>query len=203
MIEMYKRTVPVALAIALGLLTVVGLLFIPAVGNTLVSWAAFLAAVALLLGVINLLGVHARRIARGNPYSAALVLSMLLVFALAIGDFFGITDDGVGTVFEVVQAPLEMAMASLLAFFLLFAAFRMLQRQRTIWAALFVVTVLILLLASTALPIFLTRVIESLTDLINQVLVSAGMRGILIGVALGAIVVALRLLTGIERPYDK
>ncbi|MGD8805706.1 MAG: hypothetical protein PVH65_07630, partial [Chloroflexota bacterium] len=150
-----------------------------------------------------LLGVHARRIARGNPYSAALVLSMLLVFALAIGDFFGITDDGVGTVFEVVQAPLEMAMASLLAFFLLFAAFRMLQRQRTIWAALFVVTVLILLLASTALPIFLTRVIESLTDLINQVLVSAGMRGILIGVALGAIVVALRLLTGIERPYDK
>ncbi|MGD8857782.1 MAG: hypothetical protein PVG33_15715 [Chloroflexota bacterium] len=203
MIEMYKRTVPVALAIALGLLTVVGLLFIPALGNTLVSWAAFLAAVALLLGVINLLGVHARRIARGNPYSAALVLSMLLVFALAIGDFFGITDDGVGTVFEVVQAPLEMAMASLLAFFLLFAAFRMLQRQRTIWAALFVVTVLILLLASTALPIFLTRVIESLTDLINQVLVSAGMRGILIGVALGAIVVALRLLTGIERPYDK
>ncbi|MGD8586547.1 MAG: hypothetical protein PVJ75_14445, partial [Chloroflexota bacterium] len=169
MIEMYKRTVPVALAIALGLLTVVGLLFIPALGNTLVSWAAFLAAVALLLGVINLLGVHARRIARGNPYSAALVLSMLLVFALAIGDFFGITDDGVGTVFEVVQAPLEMAMASLLAFFLLFAAFRMLQRQRTIWAALFVVTVLILLLASTALPIFLTRVIESLTDLINQV----------------------------------
>jgi hypothetical protein len=62
---------------------------------------------------------------------------------------------------------------------------------------------LILLLASTALPIFLTSVIESLTDLINQVLVSAGMRGILIGVALGAIVVALRLLTGIERPYDK
>lgn len=205
MMEMYKRTIPVALAIALGLLTLVGLLFVPAVGTVLVSWAAFLAAVALLLGVINLLGVHLRRTARGNLYSAALVLSMLIVFALAItdSDFLGFTDDGVGTVFEVVQAPLEMAMASLLAFFLLFAAFRMLQRQRTVWAALFVVTVLLLLLASTALPAFLAAIFGPLGDLINQVFVSAGMRGILIGVALGAVVVALRLLTGVERPYDK
>jgi hypothetical protein len=203
MSETYKRAVPVALAIALGLLTLLGLLFVPAVGNTLVTWAAFLAAVALLLGVINLLGVHLRRTARANPYSAALVLSMLVVFALAITDFLGVTDDGVGTVFNVVQAPLEIAMASLLAFILLFAAFRLLQRQRTVWGALFVVTVLTLLLASTALPSFLAVVIHPLGDLINRVFVSAGMRGILIGVALGAVVVALRLLTGIERPYDK
>jgi hypothetical protein len=203
MIEMYRRTIPVALAIALGLLTLVGLLFVPAVGNTLVSWAAFLTAVALLLGVINLLGVHLRRMARGNLYSSALVASMIVVFSLAVTDLLGVTDDGVGTVFEVVQAPLEMAMASLLAFFLLFTAFRMLQRQRTIWSALFIVTVLILLLASTVLPSFLSAVFNPIADLINNVLVSAGMRGILIGVALGAIVVALRLLTGVERPYDK
>lgn len=203
MMEMYKRTVPVALAIALGLLTLVGLLFVPVVGNTLVSWASFLAAVALLLGAINLLGVHIRRMGRGNPYSAALVLSMLIVLILAITDFLGLSDDGVGTAFDIVQAPLEMAMASLLAFFLLFAVYRMLQQQRTAWAALFIVTVLILLLASTALPSFLSVVIDPLGDLINDVFVSAGMRGILIGVALGAIVVALRLLTGIERPYDK
>ena len=114
--EMYKRTIPVALAIAFGLLTLLGLLFIPAVGDTLVSWAAFLAAVALLLGVINLLGVHLRRTAAGNLFSAVLVLSLLAVFGLAIADFFGFTDDGVGSVFSLIQAPLEMAMASLLAF---------------------------------------------------------------------------------------
>lgn len=201
--EMYKRTLPVALAIAFGLLTLLGLVFVPAVGDTLVSWAAFLAAVALLLGVINLFGVHGRRLRNGNLYSGALILSMLLVFALAISDLFGLTEDGVGTVFEVVQAPLEMAMASLLAFFLLFAGFRMLKRQRTPWAALFIGTTVILLLASTALPSFLSSILEPVGDLINRVFVSAGMRGILIGVALGAIVVALRLLTGLERPYDK
>ena len=201
--EMYKRTLPVALAIAFGLLTLLGLLFVPAVGSTLVSWAAFLAAVALVLGVINLLGVHSRRLAEGNLYSGVLVLSMLAVFALAITDYFGFTSDGVEGVFEVVQAPLEMAVASLLAFFLLFAGVRVLKRQRTVWAALFIITVLILLLASTLLPPFLSAIIDPLGEVINGVFVNAGMRGILIGLALGAITVTLRLLTGTERPYDK
>jgi hypothetical protein len=200
---MYKRTLPVALAIAFGLLTLLGLLFVPAVGNTLVSWAAFLAAVALVLGVINLLGVNSRRLAAGNLYSGVLVLSMVAVFALAITDFFGFTNDGVGGVFDMLQAPLEMAMASLLAFFLLFAGVRLLKRQRTAWAALFIITVLILLLASTLLPPFLSAIIEPAGELINGIVVNAGMRGILIGLALGAITVTLRLLTGTERPYDK
>jgi len=201
--EIYKRTVPVALAIAFGLLTLLGLLFIPAVGDTLVSWAAFLAAVALILGVINLFGVHARRLADGNIYSGLLVLSMLAVFGLAFTDYFGFTGDGVGDVYRLVQAPLEMAMASLLAFFLLFAGVRMLKRQRSVWATLFIITVLLLMLASTALPSFLSAILDPLAEAINGVLVNAGMRGILIGVALGTVVVALRLLTGSERPYDK
>lgn len=201
--EMYKRTIPVALAIAFGLLTLLGLLFVPGVGNTLVAWAAFLAAVALLLGVINLLGVHVRRLAGGNLYSGALVFSMLAVFVLAITDYFGITDDGVGNTFRLIQAPLEMAMASLLAFFLLFAGFRLLKRQRSAWAALFLGTALLFLLASTALPSFLAAFVPPLADLVARLFVNPGMRGILIGVALGAIVVALRLLTGVERPYNK
>lgn len=200
---MYKRTLPVALAIAFGLLTLLGLLFVPAVGNTLVSWAAFLAAVALVLGVINLLGVHSRRLASGNLYSGVLVISMLAVFVLALSDTFGFTEDGVGDVFDMVQAPLEMAVASLLAFFLLFAAFRLLKRLRSVWVALFIVTVLILLLAGTLLPPFLAAIFQPVGELIDGIVVNAGMRGILIGLALGAIVVTLRLLTGTERPYDK
>jgi hypothetical protein len=68
---------------------------------------------------------------------------------------------------------------------------------------LFIATALILLLAGTALPSFLSTILDPVADSINEIPVSAGMRGILIGVALGAIVVALRLLTGVERPYDK
>ncbi|UCG23588.1 MAG: hypothetical protein JSW55_15800 [Chloroflexota bacterium] len=200
---MYKRTLPVALAIAFGLMTLLGLLFVPAVGDTLVSWAAFLASVALILGAINLLGVHARRLADGNSYSGLLVLSMLAVFGLAFTDYFGFTSHRVGDVFVMVQAPLEMAMASLLAFFLLFAGVRMLNRRRSIWATIFIITVILLLLASTALPPFLSTILDPVAEVINDVLVNAGMRGLLIGVALGVATVALRLLTGSERPYDK
>ena len=198
-----KRTLPRALAIAFGLLTLLGLLLAPPLGDLLTAWASFLAAVALLLGVVNLLGIHLRRLAQGNFYSGILVISMLAVFVLAVTDSFGLTEDGVGVVFENVQAPLEMAMASLLAFFLLFAGFRLLQRQRSRWSVLFIVTVIVLLLGRTPLPFATDGLFSRVEQLIGDMVVTAGMRGILIGVALGTIAVGLRILMGTERPYDK
>jgi hypothetical protein len=59
------------------------------------------------------------------------------------------------------------------------------------------------LLASTALPPFLATIVDPLGEFISGIVVNAGMRGILIGIALGVVVVALRILSGIERPYDK
>ena len=129
----YRHTLPVALAVAFGFLTLVGLLFAPTIGDSLVSWATFLAAVALVLGIINLLSVHARRASAGNPYSAVLVISALIVFILALTDFLGLTEDGVKASFTLVQAPLEAAVAVLLAFFLLFSGYRLLRRQRSGW----------------------------------------------------------------------
>lgn len=198
-----KQTLPRALAIAFGLLTLLGLLLAPPLGDLLTAWASFLAAVALLLGVVNLLGIHLRRLAQGNLYSGILVISMLAVFVLAVTDSFGLTEDGVGALFENVQAPLEMAMASLLAFFLLFAGFRLIQRQPGRWSALFIVTVIVILLGRTPLPFATDGLFSRVEQLIGDIVVTAGMRGILIGVALGTIVVGLRVLMGTERPYDK
>ena len=125
-----ERTIPVVLVVVFGILAILGLLFFPALADLLTSWASFLAAVALILGTLNLFGVHLTRVLRRNGYSALLIVSMLIVFLLAITDQLGITDRGVLFVFSRVQAPLEAAMASLLAFFLLFAAVRMLRRQK-------------------------------------------------------------------------
>jgi hypothetical protein len=198
-----ERIAPVSLAIMFGLLAVLGLLFIPALANTLTGWASFLAAVALLLGILNLIGVHARRAVKRNAYSVLLLLSMLAMFALAISDFIGATDQGVEFIFGRVLAPLEAAMASLLAFFLLFAGIRLLQRQRNWWAVLFLATVVLILLGRTPLPGFLGDVFGGISNFINTVFVNAGMRGILIGVALGAITISIRVIMGWERPYDK
>jgi hypothetical protein len=199
----YRHTLPVALAVAFGLLTLVGLLFAPTIGDSLMSWAMFLAAIALILGIINLLGVHARRASAGNLYSAVLVISALIVFILALTDFLGVTEDSVEASFSLVQAPLEAAVAILLAFFLLFAGYRLLRRQRSGWSVLFIVSAVVVMLSQTHLPPLLDKVFGGLDGVISDVIIVAGMRGILIGVTLGAVVVTLRVLTGSERPYDK
>ena len=183
---------------------------IPVLTNLLLQWATFLAAIALLLGVVNLFSVHLNRLFIGrNLYSGVLVISLLAIVGLAVTDtVLDMTDDGVGMMFRWVQAPLEAALASLLAFFLLFAGFQMMRRQRTIWSALFLVTAVVVLLASALstnvfIPASIQSFIVQIQHIINNIFVTAGMRGILIGIALGTITLGLRLLAGIERPYNK
>jgi hypothetical protein len=205
-----KRYLPVAVAIAFGLLLLLGLLLpVPALSSLLLNWAGFLAAVALILGVLNLLAVHIGRLYTGrNLYSGVLILSMVAVFGLAIADMLDVTEGAVTTAFNWIQAPLEAALASLMAFFLLLAGFRLFQRRRNVWSFLFLLTALIMLLSdalitSPWLPDEVVSLLEGLRNTINAVFVTAGMRGILIGVALGTVTLSLRLLVGIERPYSQ
>lgn len=201
-----------AVAFIFGLLTLVGLLGdISSLASLILDFAAFLAAAALVAGVLNLLSVHTERMVRGRSfYSGVLVLSMLAVFVLAVTDSaaLGLTVGGVSTVFSVIQAPLEAALASLLAFFLLFAGFRLFHRERSWWSLLFLLTAVVILAAnalitSTLLPEEIASTLSAVRDAINSVLVTAGVRGILIGVALGTIAISLRLIVGLDRPYNQ
>lgn len=212
---MFRRGLPLVIATLFGLLTLFSLLFdLPEVSDLILGWAGFLVAVALLLGAINLLGVHVQRMVRQRPaggqnvYSAVLVISMLVVFGLGFADLLGLTDGGANQAFSLIQAPLEAAMASLLALFLLLSGIHLLRRQRTLWSALFLATAVLLLFSNALIssawaPTAVSQLFSQLRDIIQNFLVAAGMRGILIGVALGAITLSVRLLLGLERPYNK
>jgi hypothetical protein len=151
------------------------------------------------LGIVNLFAVHLRRTFQGNGYSLVLVLSLAATLVLGFTGLFG----GAETIFTYVQAPLEAALGALLAFFLFFAALRLLRRNHSRWTVLFVVTVILVLLGITPMPAFLSEIFTSISYFISLIFVSAGMRGILIGVALGTITVTLRLILGSEQPYNK
>jgi hypothetical protein len=212
---MLRKGLPLIIAILFGVLTLAALLLsLPEVSSLILGWAGFLAGIALFLGVINLLAVHTFYFFRNRPfggrnvYSGVLALSWLIVFGLGIADLFGFTNGTLDKAFNWVQAPLEAALASLLAFFLILSGIRLLQRQRTFWSLLFFITAVTILflnalIISPFLPESITSLLQTGRSLIQQLIVTAGIRGILIGVALGVITLTLRILTGLERPYNK
>lgn len=194
-----RQTLPRILAVIFGVVTLLILGFNLPVAALFTGWASFLAAVALVLGIINLFSVHIRRTIQGNVYSLTLVIGLLVTLLLGFTGILGGTD----TIFTYIQAPLEAALGALLAFFLFFAALRLLRRSQSYWTTLFVAIVILVLLGITPMPAALSEIFTLINDFISLIFVSAGMRGILIGVALGTITVTLRLILGSEQPYNK
>jgi uncharacterized membrane protein len=65
----------------------------------------------------------------------------------------------------------------------------------------FLLTAVFLLLGSATLPFGDIPLVGTLARWVTQVWVLGGVRGILIGVALGALTTGLRVLFGADRPY--
>lgn len=205
------RFIYAIVAVLAGLIVLQGYFFdIPilnAVRLTLLRWAVALVAVALVVGLLNLLSNHWDQLSRqsaGWQYSGALILFFLL--ALAIGLLFGPSSEVTMLLFTYVQAPVEGALMALLAVSLAVAGFRLLSRKRDIYSVVFLVTALLVILGTAPWPFANeSELVRSLGDLrawISQVWAVAGARGILLGMALGAIATGLRVLLASDRPYE-
>jgi len=199
-----KRTIPMAVAMAVGFLILIDFFFdeshINALGSFLVSSAVILVAFALLLGLLNVLLVHFKRIGRreeGWPYSIFLVAIALIVLLAGIS---GPETDVVKWIFDNVQFPLQAATFSLLAFYVATAAYRSF-RLRSLESIAFILTVIVVLLGQVPIGKSLSEFLPAAKDWILDVPSTAGVRGIIIGVALGTIATGVRILVGFDRPY--
>ncbi|KXK24413.1 MAG: hypothetical protein UZ15_CFX003000233 [Chloroflexi bacterium OLB15] len=140
-----------ALAISSGLIMLIGLATgaLSSLTNLLLQITIITAGMAIIIGVVNLLSVHLRRIVgreRGLLYSLALVLSFLLVIVLyALG-----ADAERRILLRDVEGSIESALAALLVFALVYGAYRLMRRGVTWAALLFTLALLITLLG--ALP---------------------------------------------------
>ena len=76
----------------------------------------------------------------------------------------------------------------------------MLRAKQSGWSIFFLVIVVISLVAW--LPFRSLGFANAIRDWLIAVPASAGARGVLLGVALGTIAIGLRVLTGVERPYQ-
>lgn len=201
------RVAAAVIAIASGLIVLLGY-FIPVeillqTRLVLVQWAVILAAVAVLVGVLNLFGVHWQKIQRrqkGGVYSILLIVSLFASTVLGIAA--GTESPTLRFFLEAIIVPAEATLMALLAVTLVYASARLLRRRVDLMSIIFLIVAIVILLAAAPLPF---GKIPGLSDLVlpwlTQVFAAAGARGILIGVALGALATGLRVLFGIDRPY--
>jgi hypothetical protein len=170
------------------------------IGFFLVSWASIVIAFALLLGFVNVISVHWSRIQSGKPgalYSIVLLVSLIGTLILGRG---GPASASGRFIFEFILRPLEATLFALLALFIATAAFRAF-RVRSLETFFFVLFAVIVLLGQVPLGIYIWPELPVIKDWILNVPILAGVRGILMGVALGIIATGLRVLIGTERPY--
>jgi hypothetical protein len=199
--------------ISMGLVTLIGLVSgedtaAATFTRFLIRLVSVIAAVALFVGVLNLIAVHMGRFVRsehGWPYSLIALVTALAVIVLRILDRADIWPGKLKgeqisvRVFESVQVSLESALAALLVFFLVYAAYRLMRRRVTVWNVAFSAVVVIVLLGS--IPLKNTDALADVRDWLIRVPVSAGARGLLIGVGLGTVTVGVRVLIGQDRSF--
>jgi hypothetical protein len=175
---------------------------IDALGLYLIRTASVVAAFALVLGMVNVLTVHLGKLyGREKGWGYSMVLLGALFFTLAVGFLTGgPTSAWVQDLFETVLFPLEATLFSLLAFFVVTAAYRAF-RVKSFETGLFVVFGILVLLGQVPVGAMLWDQLPVIRDWVLDVPALAGARGILLGVALGTVATGLRVLLGLDRPY--
>lgn len=175
--------------------------------NTLLNWAILLAAFAVLVGIINLLIVHFGKLAggqKGASYSLILVIALLVTFVIGVlSAYFPKLSPAFDFIFRAFQIPVEASLMAILAVTLTFASIRLLRNRLSVFAVIFLITSILILLGTAPLPFLGDTPLLSdiLRPFFAQVMATSGARGILIGVALGALTTGLRILFGVDRPY--
>ncbi|MDD2694417.1 MAG: hypothetical protein PHD58_00650 [Anaerolineales bacterium] len=204
-----RAPISTVVAMAVGLIVLAGyfiqLPLLTSLRRIFLQWGVILAASALVVGVVNLLSVHWRKVStqqKGGVYSAVLLVSFAIT--LVVAGYSGPTGGGTMWIFRYVQIPIESSLMAILAVALAYAIARLLRRRTDAFSIVFAITVLAALLGLA--PILGVEIPglhgpDGLRDLLARIPALAGARGILLGVALGAIATALRVLMGADRPY--
>ena len=202
------RLFATVLAIASGLIVLLGYFYpVPLLLELrllLTNWAMIIAAMAVLIGIYNLVAVHMERIRtqqKGAAYGGVLVLSLIVTFGFGLA--FGSDDVFMRAAMDAIIFPVEASLMAILAVTLIYASIRLFRRRTDVMSIIFLVVAVISLILIAPTPFGAIG-----GDQLNQGLVQflgmfshGGARGLLLGIALGALLTGLRVIFGMDRPY--
>jgi hypothetical protein len=226
----WKRTIPLVIAFVMGVVMMLRYFVPHQSSEDLYAlmadWGIIIGGFALFLGVYNLLATHftkTRRHVRGWGYSAVVLFAAFGTIFLGfmrdiealISSTSGLKLDIISSlgvwknveggspfdwVYQHMQIPLSATMFSILAFFIVSAAYRTF-RARSVEATILLVTAIIVMLGRVPIGAILGDWLPNLQERIMGIPNLAAKRGILIGVCLGSVATSLRIIFGIERAY--
>jgi len=170
----------------------------------LLRWATVLAVFAMILAYVSLLRVHLLRLTRmrkNKITSLLVVISALGTLALVMWETWqGIEGKWTQPLLNSLLVPGESALLALTSVTLIVAGMRIMRTRRTIGGVIFVVAAGIVLLTTVAYS-FSPGILSVLRQGVDM-LATAGMRGLMLGVALGVILTGLRVILGFDRPHS-
>ncbi len=203
-----KRLVPLLLMATAGVLTLVSLFQPNPAGDALLEVVQITTAFALLLGFASVVRANLGKVARrasGWPYSITLIVVALAVFMIelvsgtAVGPLAAQAGELSGEAFRYVYQPLATSILALLTFFALRASWRALHARPREAVPILLVAVVFLLAGGPWASVLPGR--PEALDWIRSYPALGVARGLVLGVALGAVVATVRLLLGFDQPY--
>ncbi|MGL4650406.1 MAG: hypothetical protein ACRC1H_13445 [Caldilineaceae bacterium] len=205
---MFAARVPLRTVLALLVMSACGLLIVaersgrvPQLAQPvtwLLEWSVLLGAVALLIGVLNVLWIHLRRIQRGQSgWGGSLMLVVMMVAVMVAGFASSAAERGplVEWTFDALIAPGAATLFALIAVFLLAMIFHQVRVGRPGGAWVMAGLLLMLAMQTPAARSLVSPEVEAWSRWIVEAPVSATLRGALLGTGLALVIVGLRWAT--------
>ncbi len=215
-----RRTLPVLVAFVSGSIMVVAFFFneettfVGALTNELLDWLIIIGGFTLLLGVVSITRVNWRRAKRREREWFYSLITLISIFVMAIpsvlspawSPLFGRASGSIyDTLFIKLQMPMMATMFATLAFYIASAAYRAFRARSAESTLLLVTATLVMLWRVPMGEAFLNLFPGDIPQWLNSYVMNganlAVQRGIIIGAALGASSMSLRIILGIERTY--
>lgn len=203
-----KKALAIFILLLVGVTVLGGYFYPAALGpliNLIIDWGILLLGTAGLVGVYYLIKRHVGTIARHEKRFGLSIL-MLAAFSttMILGLVLSIQDPLFIDLMINVQTPVETSLLAILAVVLMTASFRLIStRGWTPMSIAFLTSAVI----SLALNVGVVNSVlgTEATAVINYLrrLPMVGARGILLGMALGGLIVGLRVLLTIDKPYGE
>ena len=204
---LYRRIIPLALttiiAIIMFLEYYTGIPITVSSAQTITLWSTVIGLFGQLLGAVSLIILNIKYVQRKddvkNRIHGTVMLGTLIAFII-VGLVYSSSHPTYRMIYDNINTPLQSAMMGVLGFYFITGAYRAF-KIGNIESIAFMLSLLVILFMSAPIGNVIWPGFTDIGTWIQMVPNKAAIRGILIGVALGTIVLSYRTLIGREKGY--